>query len=595
MHRIETLQSVASRAGLSEAAQRLSALERAASGAAPIVVPLVGEFSAGKTSLLNSLMDSGVLETAVTPTTAAIFEVHFGAPQSGGCVTAHDGSMREVEDMGALRNEDVEAAAVVQVYDTSTKVPPTVVLVDTPGLSSPKPQHRQTLIDFLPAADAIMLVADVNQQVTSALTDFVQTAQLSGRPLFLVLTKTDCKSPVAVQQARDYAARNTSLGVEKVVCVSAAKGEVGELLALLGELSDRKSELLQRVATARAEVIGQEMRGTIEAMLGSLNDSSELQRTLEAGGREIERGKEQLKRLLEGLKMDIDQATELAICGLAQHLQQQLAAIAQMPRESTDEAAIQAINHARSLFLSRFVAQVRQLFAAKVAEWRRRESNVDEAKLDTESLNAQISLDNGYHLGLANAGHEYDSTIANCIEWGVSAVMMGVAVGKAALTAAGKVAGEVALKEAGKEVVKETGKEALKEAGKEAAKKIAKRLEMVECVGAKLQGLLSQGLLTSAVSKVSEMAGPSARKAAALRFLETYVVPDYKEELHQAADRVKREVQERLLDELDRVATERQAALTELREKLRSQRTNVAEQRRNLKECLEMIRNVAND
>ena len=44
----------------------------------PIVLPFMGEFSSGKTSLINALIDCKQLETATTPTTATIYEVHFG-------------------------------------------------------------------------------------------------------------------------------------------------------------------------------------------------------------------------------------------------------------------------------------------------------------------------------------------------------------------------------------------------------------------------------------------------------------------------------------------------------------------------------------
>ena len=41
----------------------------------PLVLPLVGEFSSGKTTLINALTDSKSLETATKPTTATIFEI----------------------------------------------------------------------------------------------------------------------------------------------------------------------------------------------------------------------------------------------------------------------------------------------------------------------------------------------------------------------------------------------------------------------------------------------------------------------------------------------------------------------------------------
>lgn len=48
-----------------------------------LILPLVGEFSSGKTALINALTDSKKLETATKPTTATIYKIHFG------CDTCH--------------------------------------------------------------------------------------------------------------------------------------------------------------------------------------------------------------------------------------------------------------------------------------------------------------------------------------------------------------------------------------------------------------------------------------------------------------------------------------------------------------------------
>ena len=44
---------------------------------ADLVLALVGEFSAGKTTLINALTDSKALESTTYPTTATIYDVHF--------------------------------------------------------------------------------------------------------------------------------------------------------------------------------------------------------------------------------------------------------------------------------------------------------------------------------------------------------------------------------------------------------------------------------------------------------------------------------------------------------------------------------------
>ena len=65
---------------LNEATQLQLIKERSSNSECELILPLVGEFSAGKTTLINALLESErKLETATEPTTATLFEIHFGA------------------------------------------------------------------------------------------------------------------------------------------------------------------------------------------------------------------------------------------------------------------------------------------------------------------------------------------------------------------------------------------------------------------------------------------------------------------------------------------------------------------------------------
>ena len=76
----DKLLEISSELGFGEITKRLQIIaQRQTTQNCPLVLPLVGEFSSGKTTLINSLTDSGALETATKPTTATIYEVHFGS------------------------------------------------------------------------------------------------------------------------------------------------------------------------------------------------------------------------------------------------------------------------------------------------------------------------------------------------------------------------------------------------------------------------------------------------------------------------------------------------------------------------------------
>jgi len=206
----------------------------------------------------------------VFPTTATLFEVHFGCPSAYAEILSANGETQRVSDIASLKNSQLGSAQLVMVFDTSTRVSPEIVLVDTPGLSAPDPRHRQVLTEFLPKADAILLVSDINQQLTRSLANFCRDMKLANKSIYMVLTKCDSKTPDERKAARDYILAQRELGFADVVCVSGVTGEVDELMKVFKEISAKKQEILAKADTARLAQIKQELETTLEEQLTAL-------------------------------------------------------------------------------------------------------------------------------------------------------------------------------------------------------------------------------------------------------------------------------------------------------------------------------------
>lgn len=71
-----------------------------------IILPLVGEFSSGKTSIINALTDSKKLETASKATTATIFEIYFGQ-ESTYAEVEEDDFVEKFENIEDIKNDSV--------------------------------------------------------------------------------------------------------------------------------------------------------------------------------------------------------------------------------------------------------------------------------------------------------------------------------------------------------------------------------------------------------------------------------------------------------------------------------------------------------
>lgn len=378
-------------------------------GHAELIVPLVGEFNAGKTALVNALTDSKALECAAKPTTASIYAIHFGSDRCYAVVHNADGTSREVDDISELKNDQLADCPVIDVFDTSHQVPDSIVIVDTPGLSSQEIKHRQTLVDFLPQADAIILVSDINQQMTKGLSDFAKTIALTKRPIYLVFTQCDTKSLSDVTAAREYLLKNTDLSLNGVVCVSAKTGDIDQFHSLLLDIQGDKTAILTRVNEERCKMIIQEMVSRIDILLDSSKSDSSINDAIREQELKLNRIKRQISALLDSISSDLEDIQRSVSRQFEDKIFERLDSIVAGKSSDYDSEAISVINNTSSLLLNEFKNQIMDLLGNKV-----RESNgaVSADRLLSIDMSQLAIAGLSYNINLNAAGHEYDRAIS---------------------------------------------------------------------------------------------------------------------------------------------------------------------------------------
>lgn len=408
---LKTLQEVAQAVGAQQLVKAIEQIStRQAQKDCALTLPLVGEFSAGKTSLLNALTDTKALETAVLPTTATLFEVHFGCPTAYAEVLSDNGETQRVSDIASLKNSQLGSAQLVTVFDTSTRVSPEIVLVDTPGLSAPDPRHRQVLTEFLPKADAILLVSDVNQQLTRSLANFCRDMKLANKSIYMVLTKCDSKTPDERKAARDYILAQRELGFADVVCVSGVTGEVDELMKVFKEISAKKQEILAKADTARLAQIKQELETTLEEQLAALESIENCKVALAEEERKLRQLQKAIDRLTESCDSAVDDIARDTRRAFATVMQQQLCSLVQQSGSNFDKLAIDAINKCATITMQQFRSHVQQAIV-EASNRASRESGLSTEVLQSVDLSQVECQGLSYGINLNQIGHEYDSYI----------------------------------------------------------------------------------------------------------------------------------------------------------------------------------------
>ncbi|MCB1091096.1 MAG: dynamin family protein [Verrucomicrobiae bacterium] len=132
------------------------------------LVVVVGEFNAGKSSLLNALLGTDVLAVGVTPTTARIHLIRQG-PHA----TSHEGAdgVLEIEVPAAHLDE--------------------LTLVDTPGTNSLDRAHDVLTRRFVPRADLVLVVTSADRPFSESERSFLAAIHEWGKKLVFVVSKVD--------------------------------------------------------------------------------------------------------------------------------------------------------------------------------------------------------------------------------------------------------------------------------------------------------------------------------------------------------------------------------------------------------------------
>ena len=401
-----------------------------------IILPLVGEFSSGKTTLINALTDSKKLETATKPTTATIYEVHFGCDSCHAKVLDQKGELHSVQDVAELKNDILADAKVVTVFDTSNRVPSTTILVDTPGLSSPDQKHKQTLVGFLPKADGIMLVSDINQQITRSLVDFIETMKLSRRPIYLILSKSDTKSRTEIEAVKKYISDNCQIPLKQIAVVSASTGELDELYSLLDSIQKDKKHIIEKVDSQRVKNIIDVLTNHIDELMNASNSDKDLEEAIRRCQYELDKISRNIDRLVDSMSDDIEEEGRILSRKFDDTIFDRLNGLVTGKSNDFDAEAISVINNTATLLLNEYRNSIKTIFREKANQQKGSDNEVSLSSLEEFDMSTIQMTGLSYNLDLNSMGHEYDGWIKTGVI-AVAAAATVAAVAASGGTAAG--------------------------------------------------------------------------------------------------------------------------------------------------------------
>lgn len=538
-----------------------------------LILPLVGEFSSGKTTLINALTDSKKLETATKPTTATIYRIHFGCDKSRANVLDTDEKWIEYSDIAELKNDKLGNAVMVDIFDTSLQVPSTTILVDTPGLSSSDPRHRQALVNFLPQADAILLVTDVNQQLTRSITDFVRTMELAQRPIFLIITKCDTKSTQDLAQVRKYISDNIQLPIQQIVCVSAVKDDMQELFSLFNNIQSEKADIIKQVDAARIQNVAKSLLIRIEELLESSSSDKKLENAIHQQEMDLKQLKRNIEHLVNEVSCDVEEVGRKLVRHFEDTVSARLEALVAGNSGNFDAEAISVINNTASLLLNDYRNEIQHSFRKKANESQRKEDAVSLQSLKELDLSSLSIAGLNYNLNLNALGHQYDNAIA-------MATKVVVAAGAVYAGAGGEIAAANILDAA------DTATDVMSiHSNNKTANRIEKTVSFVEMTTDKMSSIdgynqmagqqlgTDKGIVESLVGFVTDKTmGKPQRKRAIHNYMEETLIPSFKSKMKRINNLVVSSVVAMLRQEATDTINQKKSVLEQLQKEYNEQK-----------------------
>ncbi len=172
-----------------------------------LLIPVVGAFSAGKSSLLNAIADTAVLPVAITPETAIATEIRYDSQERIEAVF-EDGRTQvfPVSELPILQAAATKPE-VVRLYINCPKVQALepLTLVDMPGFNSPLDTHNKAIAHYIGQGAHYLFVVSVEEGAlqTHALRRIEEVVSL-GRKFSVCVNKADLRSPSDVNDICSY-------------------------------------------------------------------------------------------------------------------------------------------------------------------------------------------------------------------------------------------------------------------------------------------------------------------------------------------------------------------------------------------------------
>ena len=269
---------------------------------AELIVPVVGAFSAGKSTLINAFLGDSLLPVDITPETALATELRYSESEYIEAIKTNNESDRyDIAEIGAI-NEQAHQYQYAKVFLNSEQIKKILplVLVDMPGFDSPLDLHHRAILTYLSRGShyAVLISVEEGTVTRSTLRQLSEFHEFD-KTFSIFLSKANLRSDSTVGDI----ARNIKERLEddfdfadSVIPVGKDGGE--DLETMLKTIDPE--ELFSRLWCPNLEAHFFDLDGRLNTWISSLKkdqrENEEAIDELASGLRDLQRKKEEMIR-----------------------------------------------------------------------------------------------------------------------------------------------------------------------------------------------------------------------------------------------------------------------------------------------------------
>ncbi|MFP6029716.1 dynamin family protein [Helicobacter pylori] len=272
-----------------------------------LVIPVVGNFSAGKSTLLNRFLEKSVLPTGITPETSLATELHYSANERIEAFSNNDEKTESFE----LNEQSFEAIkdnatkySYLKVYlnNEALKNSTPLVFVDMPGFDSPISSHTHAILEYLERGVHFVILVSVEEgNLTKRMVRELKNLLEFDKGLSFILSKTNLRTPSQVGEISHYIQDQIQDHLDLTTHLIYSNKDNNALLEVADKIDAEK--LFSALYLKRLKFLNSQLQNSLKSVIESFDYSKEKAleeiQALDLGVKDIEKTYEKLRANLE--------------------------------------------------------------------------------------------------------------------------------------------------------------------------------------------------------------------------------------------------------------------------------------------------------